>query len=458
MAFNPIEGFQTQLTAFLSNVSTLMSLPAPMIAKIQAELPPGDFTVFAINAGTKFEYVQCTGVSGGQAVITRGTEGTTAQAWAAGSTVRFLWTSVGILGLTNGGLGVPINLTGSNAANVTGGPINYNVDVPFVSLAAGSGIAIGGAFPNFTVTNTDPGGVVSPTIVTGTGVVNVTPIMGGYNVNVPTTTIVAGAGIAIGGAFPNFTVTNTNPPGGTGTVTSVTSGTGITVTGIPSVTPIVSITNTGVAPGVYGGITVNAQGQITAISASLITSIVSGTPSFVVSGPIAGVVTLTQNSATTASEGIVQLAVPTNAGSNNPLDSTSAVTPAGVAAVLAAYTASQTQTTLFGTGNLVPLPPASYPNQIAGISYPLSIQAGQIALITAYVEVYDTVTPTNVSNFAIALFNGLTLIDGNSVLPGNTRTIYRQITGPFTGVINLNHTNLAATEVLGSYYLNVIYK
>lgn len=453
MAFALMQGFQTNLSAFLANTATLMSLPAAFITQIQTAVTPGNFTIFSISNGLQFEIIQCTGVSGGQAVIVRAQEGTTAQTFAAGSTVRFVWTQVGILAITNGGAGVPIVVTGSNAVTVTGGPVNYNVDVPFTTLTAGAGISVTGTFPNFTITNTAPGSGVLPTIVTGSGVAVVTPILGGYNVDVSTTTLTAGLGISVTGTFPNFTIASTVTPGGTGTVTSVTAGPGISVTGVPTVTPTVSLTPTGIVAGVYGALTVNTYGQLTAIAASLISQITSATPSLVVSAPLAGVVTLTQGAASTAAFGIVKLALPTAAASNNAGDLTSAVTPAGINAVLL----SLGTPTVAGAGLLVPLAPATYVNTIPSTVYTLSIASGQSVLLWAMVEVVDTMTPTNIANFAIAFFDGLSLIDGNSVIPGNTRVLMKYITGPYNAALNIKYTALGANEVLGSVYLNLIY-
>lgn len=455
MAFVPILGFAVNSTGAITPSATLLPLPAASIAIIDAALGPGDFTIFSINNNVGFEYIQCTGVSGNNAVIVRGTEGTTALSFGAGATVRFLWTTVGILGVTNGGAGVPINVTGSDAAAVTGGPYNFDVNVPFTTITAGTGnVTIDGTYPDFTISVDDP---ITPgvTNITASGSAVATPITGGFNIDVPVGSLTADPGISITGTWPDFTIGNTQTPGGTGTVTVVTALDGsLTVTSTPTITPDISITPTGVVPGTYGGLDINANGQITAVSGSLLTGVASSSGALTVTGPVAGVVTLGLNDATTSDKGIVKLATPDASGSTDPGDTTSAVVPAGVAAALATVSTLQQA----GSGTLNALAPASYTYTVPGISQNLVLAAGQSALLFGYVEVYDTVTPTNIPAFGFAFFNAAALVVGNSnLVNGGARQLFYKLDGPFSGAITLVTTTLGVNEVVDSSYLNVIY-
>jgi hypothetical protein len=451
MAFVALQNFQTTLSGFLSNVATLMPLPTAAINYINSNLGSGNYTIFQITNGVNTELIQCTGVSGGQAVVVRAQEGTTAYAFSSGSTVRFVWTVLGIQAITNGSMGIPINVTGSGVATVTGGPYAFNVDVPATTLTAGTGISVTGAFPSFTITNTSSGGGTSPTIVTGAGAAAVTPITGGYNVNVPVVSVVAGSGISVTGG-PTYTITNTQTPGGTGTVLDVTAGTGISVTGSPTTHPVIGITPTGIAAGTYGGITVNASGQITAVASSIITTLSSLTSSLIVGTPSLGNVTLTQQAATTSAKGIVQLAAPTSTASNNAADSSSAVSPAGINAVVATLAGGQ----VFGSGSLSPLAAASYTTAIPGLTASFSLAAGKTALVDIFVEVLDTTTPTNIPTFGIGLFNGASLVSGIGLVQGNVRVLKTKLVGPITASLSVSSTTLGGTEAVQSSYITVL--
>lgn len=449
--FIPVQLFQTTLTALLTNVATTMKIPAAAASTLGTALGSGNYTIFSITNGVASEIIQCTGVSGTTATIIRGTEGSTAQTFATGSTVRFVWTTIGIQETSSGGT-AGITIAGTHATAVTGGPFSFAVDTPFTTLAAGTGISVTGSYPAFTITNTSPGGG-SATIVTGSGTAVVTTISGGYNVDVPSGGLTAGTGISITGAWPNFTITNSAPAsGGSGTVTSVAAGTGITVTGTPTTAPIVGITPTGITPGAYGAITVNASGQVTAIANNLLTSVVSANNALTVSTS-AGVATLTPVSATTSQLGVVQLAVASSSSSSNPADSTSAVTPAGIAAVIA----SQTPVTVSADTNNLPMASASYTNAILTSSLSLNLITGKTALVTAVVEVADTASSTNIPNFGIGLFSGATFIDGNSDnVPGAIRTLVVKIAGPFTGIVAIFTTALTGTFAVQSKSINIV--
>ena len=104
-----------------------------------------------------------------------------------------------------------------------------------VALTAGTGISTSGTYPNFTITNSSPDQTVS---LTGAGTTAVT------------------------GTYPNFTITSNDAY--SGTVTSITAGTGLTG-GTITTSGTVALATSGVSAGSYTAtnITVDAYGRIT---------------------------------------------------------------------------------------------------------------------------------------------------------------------------------------------------
>lgn len=453
--FIAVQLFQSNTASLLSPSTTVMKLPAAAAAQLLAAIgASGNFTTFSLSNGVVSEIVYATGVSGVNVTIQRAQEGTTAQTFSAGTIVRFVWTEVSIQDIASGG-STGISITGGGQATVTGGPFNWNITVPAGNLSAGTGISVTGTWPNITITNTSPGGGGGGiTTITGSGQAIVTAITGGFNVNVPTPTLSAGAGIAISGTWPALTITNSAPAvGGTGTVTSVAAGSGIAITGDPTVNPTISLSPSGVTAGTYGGIAVDTFGRVTNITAGLITSVTSLNTSLVVGTPTLGSVTLNIIDSTTAAKGIIQKAVNTAAASSNAADTTTCVTPSGVAAVLAA----QTPVTIIGDTANIPLASSAYTTSLIISSTALNLVAGKTALVTVTCEMQDSVVPTNIPNFGIGLFSGATFLDGISDnVPSAVRTLTVKIVGPFTGVVRAATTAPAGTFTVQSKSITVV--
>jgi hypothetical protein len=158
-----------------------------------------------------------------------------------------LVTSVnGQTGAVSVGTVTSVAATAGTGITVTGSPITSSGTLTItnsapdqtVSLTASTGISTSGTYPNFTITNSAPDQTVA---LTGAGTTAVT------------------------GTYPNFTITSNDAY--TGTVTSVTAGTGLTG-GTITTSGTVALDASGVTAASYtaANITVDVYGRITSAS------------------------------------------------------------------------------------------------------------------------------------------------------------------------------------------------
>jgi hypothetical protein len=158
-----------------------------------------------------------------------------------------LVTSVnGQTGAVSVGTVTSVAATAGTGITVTGSPITSSGTLTItnsapdqtVSLTASTGISTSGTYPNFTITNSAPDQTVA---LTGAGTTAVT------------------------GTYPNFTITSNDAY--TGTVTSVTAGTGLTG-GTITTSGTVALATSGVSAASYtaANITVDVYGRVTSAS------------------------------------------------------------------------------------------------------------------------------------------------------------------------------------------------
>jgi len=186
-----------------------------------------------------------------------------------------LVTSVnGQTGAVSVGTVTSVAATAGTGITVTGSPITSSGTLTItnsapdqtVSLTASTGISTSGTYPNFTITNSAPDQTVSLTASTGISTSGTYPNFTITNTAPDQTVALTGAGTtSISGTYPNFTITSNDQY--SGTVTSITAGTGLTG-GTITTSGTVALDTSGVTAASYtaANITVDAYGRVTAAS------------------------------------------------------------------------------------------------------------------------------------------------------------------------------------------------
>lgn len=365
-----------------------------------------------------------------------------------------------------------------------------------VALTAGQNISITGAFPNFTISAPNVDAVV------GNEVTQANTTRGGLEIT--------GAGTAVSplmvglvqGTADGQQLTWNNAtkkwvlsvPGGTGTVTNVATGTGLSGGPITS-TGTISLANTAVTVGTYGSttsipqVTVDAQGRITAASSNPLPdasatneiqnlaftgtgsvttgetfplNISSGTGVTIQEGTNVSITqsanVLTINSTGSGSGTVSNVATGTGL-SGGPITSTGTISLANTAVTGGTYgsTTSMSQFTVDGQGRLTaassnPLPDASATNELqnltftgtgsaaTGESFPLNISSGTGVSVKEGTNVSITQSANEITISSTASGSGtVTSVAAGTGLTG----------GPVTTTGTISLANTAVTP--GSY-------
>jgi hypothetical protein len=179
-------------------------------------------------------------------------------------------TSSGTLTITNTAPDQTVSLTASTGISTSGTYPNFTItnSAPdqTVSLTASTGISTSGTYPSFTITNTAPDQTVALTAGTGISTSGTYPNFTITNSAPDQTVALTGAGTtSITGTYPNFTITSNDQY--SGTVTSITAGTGLTG-GTITTSGTVALDTSGVTAASYtaANITVDVYGRITSAS------------------------------------------------------------------------------------------------------------------------------------------------------------------------------------------------
>lgn len=462
MAVRNYYGLQGTLTQPASSGATLLQIDPTSAGVIAATFVNGsDEAWFSLRAGALYELVKVTAINSNVLAVDRAQGGTTAQAFPVGSSLVFEVTAEAILAEI-GTVSTAVQISGTGQAVVTNPALNeFNVDVPTPTIKGMGGIDILGTWPAVTVAYTAPegdccggggsGGGGSEGIVElqGSGIATAYASGGVGYVSVPAPNFTAGANMSITGTWPNLTFAASG--GGGGSVTSVTAGAGITVTGTPTINPTISITNTGVTPGTYGEFTVNARGQLTAIApgANPISQIVAGNGLSAVRTGAS--VTLDVAAAAVGVPGIAPLADETDPF--NPSDNTSIATPAVVAAALATMPAVD----VLGSSSYIGESDGDYTNVISGSGTAVSLGSGEKALVYAEVTMVDSTNPEVPVQFGLAVFNSAPAkVSSNRSITQSTQSMMFIVNGPLNTTLSIATTPVPSGASVTSYSLVVV--
>lgn len=419
-----------------------------------------DEAYFSLSSGSYTEVVKVIGIAGDVLIVDRAQVGTVAQAFPAGAAIEYVVTSAAIIEQI-GAISTDVNITGSGTATVTEGTTNnFNIDVPLITLEGEGRISVLGSYPDYKIAYTPPetdccgenGESSGDAIVSlqGEGIA-VAYTNGSVGiVRVPPPVFTAGPNISIVGSWPNYTIGAT---AGSGSVTSVTAGSGLSLTGTATVNPTLSIANTGVVAGVYGGVNINSRGQIAAVPATFnpVSIITAGGSGYINISRVGDAVTVDVDEGAIGAKGVVEFADHTD-----PFDGLiddQAATPAYINMALQTLVLP----TVAGTSSFTSEADSAYTNTISGSATPISLDAGEKAIVVAQVTMLDGTGPATPVPFGLAVFTASAVkLKGNKTVTQCQQGLSFVVEGPLTTSISIATTAIPAGASVVSYSLGVV--
>lgn len=436
------------LTAAPIQPSTVTLSIDPGLAAALALALQGGYTYAELSFDDVTEFVRVSNVVGATVSIVRARDGTTAMAFPAGAML-----SVELIPSAIEAIIVQANLAPTVVSSIhpalqvlgSGPAFTLNLDTAMLALPPPASDPIASGL------SVDAGGIVQ-VVVDSDGL--------SFTVSVQEPLFSGDSNISVSGSWPLYNLSFTGAPGNPGTVEQIAAGTGLTVTGSPTVSPTLELTNTAVVAGDYAGSQIDSKGRTTGMpvppgptSGPICELLVAGTPHAVAAVSLertAGAgwrTTLDIARASTAQDGfgLIKLASPSVSHSNDPANEIDAVSPAGLNAALAAFAPKVSGAF---NGFSVGEPPAAY--SVVGAVASGALVAGERYIIMGFAAFHDSVTPSGEPEVAVALFVNNTLAAGTRIAKGACQftAAAHGTVGPCT--VELRHTVLVGTTVLNS--------
>jgi hypothetical protein len=425
----------------------------------------GDYTYLLASDGTLIEEIKVTGLTDPNIlVVERGQSDLDAELLSVGTLLTGIIGKAAVEDIAAGIIATPdIDILGTGAIDVSDdgeGTFTIGVTAPIVTAGTGVNVDYDNETATYEVSLASDAGCCNPdtgtgtgdaATITGAGLVEVsTNVDGEVEINVPTPNF-TGDAVTVSGVWPDLEI-NLSSAAGDGTVTSVGATSGLSITGDPTSSPVISMDNTGIDAGDYGDISFNARGQVTEVAGTFnpVSSIVGDAP--ITTSRAGGEYTI---GVVAAAEGVVGVVALADAG--DPLDDadvTTAVTPALLAAVIAdiAGVDGLGGQTFSGESD------ADYTNTVPTTAFALTLASGQVAQVHAELTVKDGGVPTDPVNYGMAIFSvsGAARIQSNKKVNQCQQSMTFLITGPFSDGLALKTTALPVGSSVISSSLTVL--
>ncbi len=457
------------LTADISAATQLIPVDANTLSTINANLnfAGGDWTYITLTNEIYSEEMKVVNVQGTYLQVVRAQSGSTAQAFSKVNTN--IYDHVGAQAITDiiAANPSPANVVvqgqgiAHTESSVSGTTTTYTVEVQNPAFTGTNGVSVSGVWPNlqFSYEGNDAGCCGGTSSGSTTGGINqvtvnspiLTASISGTDLilGLPGPTFTGAGGITVTGSWAaGFTITG-GGASGTGTVQQVYVGTGLSLSGTPTVNPTISLSNTGVAAGTYGDITINAQGQITNITSGFApvgNVVLTNGGNIVKAG---STYNITLNTAAVGVQGIVALA---DSGSTfNPSEDTLAVTSKVVAQAITSLSA-----TILGAGTHAGEATSAYTNTVGTTGISITIASGHKAILLGEVCVTDTAAGT--PSFGVAVLgSGGTVLYSSRIAVAGKQCIVAIVNGPVsTDSFAIATTALTSTQSITAASLTAI--